>query len=85
MVDKIAAQFHPKIIVPDHSPVGDASLITETRAFMATLTARIAALKAEGKSAEEAGKIVTAEMQAKYPDWGSLNRLQLGVTHAYAQ
>lgn len=85
VVDKIAAQFHPKIIVPDHSPVGDASLITETRAFMATLTARIAALKAEGKSAEEAGKIVTVEMQAKYPDWGSLNRLQLGVTHAYAQ
>lgn len=85
VVDKIAAQFHPKIILPDHSPVGDASLITETRAFMATLTARIAALKAEGKTPEETGKIVTAKMQVKYPDWGSLNRLQLGVTHAYAQ
>lgn len=83
VVDKVAAQFHPKIVVPDHSPVGDASLIIETRAFMATLTARIATLKAEGRSAEEAGKMVTAEMQAKYPDWGSLNRLQLGVTHAY--
>jgi glyoxylase-like metal-dependent hydrolase (beta-lactamase superfamily II) len=85
VVDKIVAQFHPKIVVPDHSPVGDASLITETRAFMATLAARIAALKAEGKTPDETGKIVTAEMQAKYPDWGSLNRLQLGVTHAYAQ
>jgi glyoxylase-like metal-dependent hydrolase (beta-lactamase superfamily II) len=84
-VDKIVAQFHPKIVVPDHSPVGDASLITETRAFMALLAARIAALKAEGKTPEETGKIVTAEMQAKYPDWGSLTRLQLGVTHAYAQ
>lgn len=85
VVDKIVAQFHPRIVVPDHSPVGDASLITETRAFMATLTARIATLKAEGKSADEAGKIVTAEMQAQYPGWGSLNRLQLGVTHAYTQ
>jgi glyoxylase-like metal-dependent hydrolase (beta-lactamase superfamily II) len=85
VVDKIAAQFHPKIVVPDHSPVGDAGLITETRAFMATLTTRIAALKAEGKTPEETGKLVTVEMQVKYPDWGSLNRLQLGVTHAYAQ
>ncbi|MBW8708141.1 MAG: MBL fold metallo-hydrolase [Alphaproteobacteria bacterium] len=85
VVDKIAAQFHPKIVVPDHSPPGNASLIAETRAFMASLATRIQALKAEGKSADEAGKIVTAEMQAKYPDWGSLNRLQLGVTHAYAQ
>lgn len=85
VVDKIAAQFHPRIIVPDHSPVGDASLLTETRAFMASLTARIAALKAEGKTPEETGKIVTAEMQAKYPDWGSLARLQLGVTYAYAK
>ena len=85
VVDKIVAQFHPRIIVPDHSPAGDASLITETRAFMAALTARIATLKAEGKSAEETGKIVTAEMQGKYPDWGSLNRLQLGVLHAYGE
>ena len=85
MVDKIVAQIHPKIVVPDHSPVGDASLVTETRAFMTDLTARIEALKAEGKTAEETGKIVTAEMQAKYPDWGSLARLQLGVTHTYAQ
>jgi glyoxylase-like metal-dependent hydrolase (beta-lactamase superfamily II) len=85
VVDKIVAQFHPRIIVPDHSPAGDASLITETRDFMAALTARIATLKAEGKSAEETGKIVTAEMQGKYPDWGSLNRLQLGVLHAYGE
>jgi glyoxylase-like metal-dependent hydrolase (beta-lactamase superfamily II) len=84
VVDKIGREMNPKIIVPDHSPVGNASLITETRAFMAMLAARIDALKAEGKSADEIGKIVTAEMQAKYPDWGSLARLQLGVTHAYA-
>jgi glyoxylase-like metal-dependent hydrolase (beta-lactamase superfamily II) len=84
VVDRVAQQYHPKIVVPDHSPPGDASLITETRAFMAELQARIATLKSQGKSAAEAAPIVAAEMQTKYPDWTSVNRVSQGVTNAYA-
>ncbi|HWU55118.1 MAG TPA: MBL fold metallo-hydrolase [Rhizomicrobium sp.] len=84
VVDRLAQQFHPKIVVPDHSPPGDASLIAETRAFLAQLQARITALKNEGKSAAEAGQILAAEMQAKYPDWTSVNRVSQGVANAYA-
>lgn len=84
VVDRLAQQFHPKIVIPDHSPPGDVSLITQTRAFMAELQARIAALKRQGKSAAEAAPIVAAEMQAKYPDWTSVNRVAQGVANAYA-
>jgi hypothetical protein len=59
-------------------------LITQTRAFMAELQARIAALQSQGKSAAEAAPIVAAEMQAKYPDWASVNRVSQGVANAYA-
>jgi hypothetical protein len=80
----LAQQLHPRIVEPDHSPPGDASLITQTRAFMAELDARIAALKSQGRSAADAAPIVAAEMQAKYPDWTSVSRVSQGVTNAYA-
>ena len=85
VIDKLARQFHPKIVVPDHSPPGDGSLIAQNRAFLAELQSRTAALKGEGKSADEAGKILAAEMQSKYPDWSSVNRVSQGVANAYAQ
>jgi glyoxylase-like metal-dependent hydrolase (beta-lactamase superfamily II) len=84
VVDKAAAQLHPKIIMPDHSPPGDISLIAENRAFLTDLQTRTAALKSEGKSAEEAGKLLTADMQAKYPGWSGINRVQQAVVQGYA-
>jgi len=84
VVDRLAQQLHPKIVVPDHSPPGDVSLIAQTRAFMAELQDRIVALKGQGKSAQEAGQIVAGEMQAKYPDWTSVNRVSQGVLNSYA-
>lgn len=84
VLDQIAQDFHPVIVLPDHSPPGSGALIAEDRAFMTDLAARLASLRKEGKSAEEAGKILTVETTAKYPGWSGLNRISLGVEHAYS-
>jgi len=52
---------------------------------MTALAARVAALKKEGKSADEAGKILAAEMTARYPDWNSFARVPQGVEHGYRE
>jgi len=83
VLDRIAQAFHPAHILPDHSPPGDSALLSEDRAFMTDLAARAAALKKEGKPAEEAGKILATEMTAKYPGWSSFARVAQGVEHAY--
>ena len=72
MLDKVEA-LHPRIIVPDHGEFpGDASLIGKERGYLSALKARVIELKKQGKSAEEAGKILTPEFQAKYSDWGAV-------------
>jgi glyoxylase-like metal-dependent hydrolase (beta-lactamase superfamily II) len=83
VLDKVAA-LKPKIVVPDHSPVGDGTLITQERAFMAELQARAMALKAQGVSAEDAGKIVAGEFQAKYAAWSGMARIPQAVEKAYS-
>jgi glyoxylase-like metal-dependent hydrolase (beta-lactamase superfamily II) len=59
----------PARIVPSHGAMGDASLIDEQRTVMKAIQARAAALKREGKSADETAKTVQAELQSRYPQW----------------
>ena len=82
VLDKVA-QMNARIVVPDHSDTGDASLITQERAFMADLQARSLALKAQGKTADEAGKIVADEFAVKYAGWNGMGRIAQGVQKAY--
>jgi glyoxylase-like metal-dependent hydrolase (beta-lactamase superfamily II) len=83
VLDKVA-ELNPRIVVPDHSPPGDTSLIAQERAFMADIQSRAMALRAQGKSAEEAGKIMTGEFQAKYAGWTGMGRIGLAVEKAYS-
>jgi len=62
-------QLPVKIVVPDHSPAGDASLVTQQLAFLTDLEGLTGQAKRDGKSADEAAKFVTAKMKQKYPDW----------------
>jgi glyoxylase-like metal-dependent hydrolase (beta-lactamase superfamily II) len=78
------AQLKPRIVVPDHSAPGDASLIASEQALMTDLVVRTKALKAEGKSADEAKHILAAEIQAKYQGWTGLGRLEDAIGRAYA-
>ena len=84
VLDRLAQQYHPKIVVPDHSPVGDGSLIASERAFMADIVSRTQALKSEGKSAEETKHVLAAEITAKYQCWTGLGRLDDAVGKAYS-
>jgi glyoxylase-like metal-dependent hydrolase (beta-lactamase superfamily II) len=74
----------PTAIVPAHGPVGDGSLIAQQREVFETLQARVAQLKAQGKTADEAATTLTAEFQAKHPDWTAPNRIGGMVRSLYA-
>ena len=84
VMDKISP-LNPKIVVPDHSPPGDGSLVSSEKAFLTELLTRIVALKKEGKSVEEASRLLTSEIGAKYPDWTSLGRIPDAVARTYAE
>jgi len=84
LLDKIAP-LKPRYVVPDHGALGDGSLIAKERAFIADLQSRAVALKRQGVSATDAGKQLTAEFKAKYPDWESMELVASFVAVVYAE
>ena len=78
------APLKPNIIVPDHSDAGDGTLLVRERAMMQFIQSRATALKAEGKSAEDAAQIVTQEFPVKFPGWTGLGHIGDAVRKAYA-
>jgi glyoxylase-like metal-dependent hydrolase (beta-lactamase superfamily II) len=71
-------------VLPDHSAIGDGSLVGQEKAFIADLRGRALALKAQGVSTDEAGKQLTAEFKTKYPDW-PINNLTGFIRSIYAE
>lgn len=71
-------------VLPDHSAVGDGSLVAQERAFITDVQARALALKRQGIGADDAGKQLTAEFKTKYPDW-PINNLTGFVRSVYAE
>ncbi|MBV9745976.1 MAG: MBL fold metallo-hydrolase [Acidobacteriia bacterium] len=84
VLDQIA-KLDLRHVLPDHSPVGDGSLVTTERAFIATVHERAQALQRQGVSAEEAGKRIAAELKEKYPDWPNLDRIGDFVQRVYTE
>ncbi|HEY2646322.1 MAG TPA: MBL fold metallo-hydrolase [Candidatus Acidoferrales bacterium] len=85
LLDQVEA-LHPKFIVPDHGPaIVDASQIGIVRAYFLALQSRALALKKQGVSAEDAGKTITDELKAKYPDWPNPNNVAGEVQRVYEQ
>ena len=84
VLDQVSQQLKPKIIAPDHSDIGGISLMDSEKAMLEDLQARSMALRAEGKSADEAGKIIAEEFRTKYRDWGGMNNIELAVHQAYS-
>jgi glyoxylase-like metal-dependent hydrolase (beta-lactamase superfamily II) len=84
ILDKLEP-LKPRIIFPDHGQLGDASLIAAERACLVDLQKRALALKREGKSVEEAGKLMTAEFKTKYPDWEIMLPVSNIVKQVYAE
>jgi len=71
-------------VLPDHSAVGDGSLVKMERSFIADLQTRALALKRQGIPADDAGKQLTAEFKMKYPDW-PINNVTNFVKSIYAE
>jgi glyoxylase-like metal-dependent hydrolase (beta-lactamase superfamily II) len=82
MLDKLEA-LHPLIVLPNHGDVRDAALIPSQRAVLRDLQRRSQELKAEGATAEAAGETLTAEFDAKYPDWKNLGGIPAIVQRFY--
>jgi glyoxylase-like metal-dependent hydrolase (beta-lactamase superfamily II) len=79
-----AAKLGALHVLPDHSPIGDGSLVEEERSFLAELRDRALELKRHGDGAEQAGQQITAEFKKKYPDW-NIDNLASFVKAAYAE
>ena len=77
--------LHPRLIVPDHGALGDGTLIAKEHAFLLDLQTRSLELKREGKSADEAAAVVTAEFKKKYPDWQTMGPVANVVKRVYAE
>jgi len=85
ILDNVEA-LHPKFVVPDHgAAIVDPSQIQTQRSYIIALQSRALELKKQGVSAEEAGKTVTTELKAKYPDWPNPNNVAGEVARAYEQ
>src|SRR6266566_4126419 len=68
-VDKLGA-LH---VLPDHSPIGDGSLVVVEKKFISDLRSRSLELKRNGVSADDAGKQLGGEFKTRYPDWPNMN------------
>ncbi len=70
VLDKLVP-LQPRVVVPTHSKVGDASLITAEAAFIRDMQSRAAALKRTGISAADAAARLTEVFKTNYPDWAA--------------
>ena len=69
----------PVRIVPSHGAMGDASMIAHYRTFLTTVRDRAAALKKQGKSADETLRALQDELQARF----NRNEMASAVRAAY--
>ncbi len=78
-------ELHPRTIVPGHGEVGEAALIGIERTYLKAVQARVVELKAQGKTADESAKLLSAEFRAKYPDWENPGWIADAVERFYAE
>lgn len=75
----------PRIVVPGHGEVGDATLFEKERSYLKAVQSRVAELKNQGKSSEETSKIVATEIRAKYQDWDNPEWIPVAAQRFYAE
>lgn len=75
----------PATVVPSHGPVGAGAIIAANRSVVESVRARTLALKAQGKSIDDAAAAVAAEIQAQHPGWPRANGLAALARSAYSE
>jgi len=71
-------------VLPDHSAIGDGSLVRQEKSFITDLRMRTLELKRQSVNADDAGTQLTIEFKAKYADW-PINNLTNFVKSIYAE
>jgi glyoxylase-like metal-dependent hydrolase (beta-lactamase superfamily II) len=86
ILDRLDA-MRPAVIVPSHGRRGDGSMIATYRNYFRTLQTRAAELKKQGRSSEEAAKVLQEEMPKTFPGlaYRGANRVTLAAQVAYAE
>jgi glyoxylase-like metal-dependent hydrolase (beta-lactamase superfamily II) len=90
VLDKLVL-LGPRVVIPTHSKVGDASLITAEAAFIRDMQGRAAVLKRSGVPAAQAVTRLTDVFKTNYPDWAAntdwpnLNAITGFVNRLYAE
>ena len=74
-----------KIVLPDHSAAGDASLVAQELMFLTDLETFTGDAKRGGKSADDAAASVSDSMKKTYPDWSGLGNLPNLVKRVYGE
>jgi glyoxylase-like metal-dependent hydrolase (beta-lactamase superfamily II) len=74
--------LQPSRVVPSHGPVGDAAIMTKTKAFISTIQKRAAELKTAGKTVDETVATLQAELE---PTYGKSPRMVGPIRAAYNQ
>jgi glyoxylase-like metal-dependent hydrolase (beta-lactamase superfamily II) len=69
-----------KTLVPAHGSIADASIIAAYRGYLSALQARVAELKRQGRSADEAAVTLRTEFRDRYPDWAQPLRVHGAAT-----
>ena len=77
--------LQPRTIVPGHGEVSDAGLSAKEQGYLKAVQTRVAELKAQGKSAQEAARLLTPEFQKKYPDWDNPGWIADAAEHFYSE
>ena len=84
ILDQVEA-LKPRIIVPSHGELADASIIAPQREVLTTLRDRVLELKKRGVPLAEASEILAKELEAKYTGWGNTNAIRRAVARFYAE
>ena len=79
-----AAKLGAQHVLPDHSPIGDGSMVEQERAFLVEVRGRALELKRQGDTADQAGQQITTEFKQKYPDW-NIDNLMSFTKAAYSE
>jgi glyoxylase-like metal-dependent hydrolase (beta-lactamase superfamily II) len=65
------SSLQPALVIPTHSPVGDASLISEEIGFITDMRDRMASSKSSGLSVEDASARLSEAFEKNYPEWAA--------------
>jgi glyoxylase-like metal-dependent hydrolase (beta-lactamase superfamily II) len=75
----------PRIVVPGHGGVGDASLIAATHEYLTLLRSETKRLADEGKDADAIIATLEPQLRARYPDWAASEWIAFGVRSLLAE